>query len=58
MIFTFGQHLTLIANPDLVPHSTSEVLQFGKTVAKDTGMLVYQNNEAASAYRFGPTSAW
>ena len=57
MIFTFGQCLALIANPDLVPCGTAEVIQFCKTVAKDTGMLVYQNNEAMSAYRFGPTSA-
>jgi hypothetical protein len=56
MIFTFGQCLALIANPDLVPRGTAEVLQFSKTVAEDTGMLGYQNSEAASAYRFGPTS--
>jgi hypothetical protein len=42
----------LIANPDLVPHSTAEVLQLSKTVAEDTSMLVYQNNEAMSAYCF------
>jgi hypothetical protein len=56
MIFTFGQRLALIANPDLVPHSTVEVLQFGKTIAEDTGILGYQKREAASAYCFGPTS--
>jgi hypothetical protein len=56
MIFTFGQRLALIANPDLVPHSTVEVLQFGKTIAEDTGMSGYQKREAASAYCFGPTS--
>jgi hypothetical protein len=38
-------------------HTTLEVLQFGKTVAKDTSMLVYQNSKAVSAYHFGPTSA-
>jgi len=32
---------------------TAEVLQFSKTVAVDTGMLVYQNSEATSAYCFG-----
>ena len=46
----------LIANPDLLPHSTAEVLQFGKTVAKDIGMSGYQKCEAASAYHFDPTS--
>jgi hypothetical protein len=40
----------------LVPHGTAEVLQFGKTIAEDTGMSGYQKREAASAYRFGPTS--
>ena len=40
----------------LVPHGMAEVLQFGKTIAKDTGMSRYQKREAASAYRFGPTS--
>jgi hypothetical protein len=54
MIFTFGRRLASIANPDWVPRNTAEVLQFGKTVAEDTGMLVYQNSEAASAYHFGP----
>jgi hypothetical protein len=58
MIFTFGRRLTLIANPDLVPRSTAEVLQFGKTIAEDTGMSGYQKREAASAYHFGPTSVW
>src|SRR5258708_3014981 len=58
MIFTFGQHLALIANPNLVLCSTAEVLQFGKTVAKDTGMSGYQNSEAMSAYRFGLTLVW
>jgi hypothetical protein len=58
MIFTFGQRLASIANPNWVPRDTAEVLQFGKTVAKDTGMSVYQNSKAASAYRFGPTLAW
>jgi hypothetical protein len=58
MIFTFSQCLVCIANPDWVPRDTAEVLQFGKTVAEDTGMLVYQNGEAVSAYRFGPTLAW
>jgi hypothetical protein len=57
MIFTFGRCLASIANPDWVPHDTAEVLQFGKTVAEDTGMSVYQNSEAMSAYRFGSTSA-
>jgi len=33
---------------------TAEVLQFSKTVAEDTSMSVYQNSEAASAYRFSP----
>jgi hypothetical protein len=56
MIFTFGRRLALIANPDLVPRSTAEVLQFGKTVTEDTGMSGYQKREAASAYCFGPTS--
>ena len=46
-----------IANPEWVPRNTVEVLWFSKTVAEDTGMSVYQNSEAASAYRFGPTSA-
>jgi len=55
--FTFGRRLASIANPDWVPRDTAEVLQFGKTVAKDTGMSVYQNSEATSAYRFGPASA-
>jgi hypothetical protein len=63
MIFTFGQRLTSIANPDWSPRNTAEVLQFGKTVAKDTGMSVYrmsvyQNSKATSAYCFGPASAW
>jgi hypothetical protein len=40
----------------LVPRGTAEVLQFGKTIAEDTGMSGYQKREAASAYRFGPTS--
>jgi hypothetical protein len=53
MIFTFGLRLASIANPDWVLCDTVEVLQFGKTVAKDTGMSVYQNSKAASAYRFG-----
>ena len=44
MIFTFGRRLTSIANPNWVPRDTAEVLQFGKTVAEDTGMLVYQNS--------------
>jgi hypothetical protein len=57
MIFTFGQHLASIANPDWVPRDTAEVLQFGKTVTEDTGMSVYQNGEATSFYRFGPTLA-
>ena len=57
MIFIFGQRLTSIANPDWAPCDTAEVLQFGKTVAEDTGMLVYQNSEAMSAYRFGPALA-
>jgi hypothetical protein len=56
MIFTFGRRLALIANPNLVPRSTAEVLQFGITIAEDTGMLGYQKRKAASAYRFGPTS--
>jgi hypothetical protein len=56
MIFTFGRRLALIANPGLVPHGTAEVLQFGKTIAEDTGMSGYQKREATSAYRFGPTS--
>jgi hypothetical protein len=42
MIFTFSRHLTLITNPDLVPHGTVEVLQFGKTAVEDTGMSGYQ----------------
>jgi hypothetical protein len=54
MIFTFEQCLELIATPRSAPYDTVEVLQFGKTAAEDTGMLVYQNNEAASAYRFSP----
>jgi hypothetical protein len=58
MIFTFGRHLALIANPDLVPRSTAEVLQFGKTIAEDTCMSGYQNSKAASAYHFGPTLVW
>jgi hypothetical protein len=58
MIFTFSRHLVLIANPDLVPRGTVEVLQFGKTVAEDIGMLGYQKHEAASAYRFRPTLVW
>jgi hypothetical protein len=57
MIFTFGRRLASIVNPDWVPRNTAEVLQFGKTVAEDTGMSVYQNSEAMSAYHFGPTSA-
>jgi hypothetical protein len=57
MIFTFGQRLASIANPEWVPHDTVEVLWFSKTVAEGTGMLVYQNGKAMSAYRFGPTSA-
>ena len=57
MIFTFGQCLTLIANPNLVPCGTAEVLQFGKTVAKDTSMSVYQNSKAVLADCFGPTLA-
>jgi hypothetical protein len=40
----------------LVPRGTAEVLQFGKTIAEDTSMSGYQKREAASAYRFGPTS--
>jgi hypothetical protein len=56
MIFTFGRRLALIANPDLVPRGTVEVLQFGKTVTKDTGMSGYQKRKAASAYHFGLTS--
>jgi hypothetical protein len=55
MIFTFGQRLALIANPGLAPCSTAEVLQFGKTIAEDTGMSGYQKREAVSAYHFGPT---
>jgi hypothetical protein len=58
MIFSFSRHLTLIVNPDLVPSGTAEVLQFGKTVAEDTGMSGYQNSKATSAYRFSPTSVW
>jgi hypothetical protein len=54
MIFTFEQRLALIATPGSAPYDTAEVLQFGKTVAKDTSMSVYQNSEAALAYRFGP----
>jgi hypothetical protein len=46
----------LIANPDLVTCGTVEVLQFGKTIAESIGMSGYQNGEATSAYRFGPTS--
>jgi hypothetical protein len=57
MIFTFSQCLASIASLNWVPRDTAEVLQFGKTVAKDTGMSVYQNSEAASVYRFGPTLA-
>jgi len=57
MIFTFGRCLTLIVNPDLVPHGTAEVIQFGKTVAEDISMSGYQNSKATSAYRFGPTLA-
>ena len=49
IIFTFGWCLTSIANPDWVPRNTAEDLWFGKTVAEDTGMSVYQNSEAASA---------
>jgi hypothetical protein len=30
----------------LVPHGTAEVLQFGKTIAEDTGMSGYQKREA------------
>jgi len=37
---------------------TAEVLQFSRTVAKDTGMSGYQNSKAVSAYRFGLTSVW
>ena len=33
----------------------AEVLQFGKTIAEDTGMSGYQKCEATSAYRFGLT---
>ena len=44
----------LIVNPSWVPRDTAEVLWFSKTVAEDTGMLVYQNSEAMSAYCFGP----
>ena len=55
MIFTFGRRLALVANPDLVPRGTAEVLQFGKTVSEDTGMSGYQNSEATSAYNFSPT---
>jgi hypothetical protein len=40
MIFTFGQHLTLIANLNLVPHDTVEVLWFSQTVAEDTGDML------------------
>jgi hypothetical protein len=58
MIFTFGRRLVLIANLDLVPHSTAEVSQFGKTIAKDTSMSGYQKHKAASAYRFSLTSVW
>jgi hypothetical protein len=57
MIFTFGRRLASIANPNWLPCDTAEVLQFGKTVAEDTGMSVYQNSEATSFYRFGPASA-
>jgi hypothetical protein len=46
MIFIFGQRLTSIANPDWAPRDIAEVLQFGKTVAEDTSMSVYQNSEA------------
>ena len=41
MIFTFGRRLASIANSNWVPCDTAEVLQFGKTVAEDTDMLVY-----------------
>jgi hypothetical protein len=58
MIFTFGRRLALIANPNLVPRGTAEVLQFGKTVTEDTSMSGYQKREAASAYRFDPTLVW
>jgi hypothetical protein len=54
MIFTFGQHLTLIVTPGSAPCDTAAVLQFGKTVAEDTGMSVYQNSEATSVYHFSP----
>jgi hypothetical protein len=54
MIFTFGRCLALIVTPGSAPCNTAEVLWFGKTVAEDTGMSVYQNSEAASVYRFGP----
>jgi len=57
MIFTFSQRLTSIVNPEWVPCDTVEVLWFSKTVAEDTSMSVYQNSEATSAYRFGPTLA-
>jgi hypothetical protein len=54
MIFTFERRLALIATSGSAPCDTMEVLRFGKTVAEDTGMSVYQNSEAASAHRFGP----
>jgi hypothetical protein len=57
MIFTFSWYLVSIANTKWVPRDTVEVLWFSKTAAEDTGMSVYQNSEAASAYRFGPTLA-
>ena len=41
-----GYHVTL-----------QKFLQFGKTVAEDTSMSVYQNSEAVLAYHFSPTSA-
>jgi hypothetical protein len=33
-------------------------LTMATLVAEDTGMSVYQNSEATSAYCFGPTLAW
>jgi hypothetical protein len=55
MIFTFSRHLALIANPDLVPRGTAEVLQLSKTIAESISMSGYQKREATSAYRFSPT---
>jgi hypothetical protein len=52
MIFTFGQHLALVAAPNSAPHSTPAV-QY--TIAESIGMSGYQKRKAASAYRFGPT---